>query len=295
MEEAVALFEHGQNADAFAMAGAARLYRITAPQARNLLRDISQRVRHVVREAYLQGNPQAVADTATGAEDIFIGIPKTVVVVARSLASLGREAEALELLKKGQAASPDSFVLRRWTGRFAALQGDYATALRMYASLNRSDPEFATVSAEVDRFFAGVERRALKQLRELFEADRSIDAFDLAEAIKDHTDGGAAADRELARKHRNLRLRLIEIEGGEGDLEERESLLRLMVRIKPDDASALRRLALECMRQFRFAEAAECWERLCALTPSNESVIRNHERCQVLARRNVGSIAEAAA
>lgn len=295
IEDAVALFEHGENSTAFALATAARLYRCVAPQARNLLNDISRHIRLLLRELYLQGDIGGVVDAAAGSEDIFVGNAKTVVVVARSLSSLGREAEALSLLKKGQAASPESFVLRRWTGRFAALQGDFATALRMYASLDRSDPEFAAVSDEVDRFFDRAERRALKQLRELFEADRSADAFDLAEAIKEHTGSGASADRELGRKHRSLRLRLIEIDQGEGDGEEREPILRLMLRINPNDASALRKLALECMRQFRFVEAAQCWERLCALTPSNESVIRNHERCQKLAQRRVGAIEDAAA
>jgi len=295
VEEASTLLERGQTGDAFSMAQAARLFRVTAVQSRNLIREITQSVRHNVREAYLQGDPATVAQAATGTDDIFIGVPKTVVIVARSLASLERKDEALALLKRGQAVNPDSFLLRRWTGRFAALQGDYATALRMYGSLDRADPEFTSVSVEVDRFFASAERRALRQLRELFEADRTDEAFDLADAMRTYTGAVATVDRELSRKHRNLRLRLIEIEQGDGEIEEREPILRMMVRISPDDPSALRRLALECMRQFRFADAAQCWERLCALTPSNESVIRNRERCQILAQRSAGAMVEAAA
>ena len=86
-----------------------------------------------------------------------------------------------------------------------------------------------------------------------------------------------------------MRLRLIEIEQGDGDIDEREPVLRAMLRVNPEDVSALRRLALEYMRQFRFTEAAECWEMLRKLNPENETVVRNSERCQILAQRRGNS------
>jgi len=82
-----------------------------------------------------------------------------------------------------------------------------------------------------------------------------------------------------------LRLRLREIDEGEEEIEEIEPVLRQMIRIRPDDERVLRRLALELMRQFRFAEAAEAWERLFGISPDNESAERNLARCRRLADR----------
>ena len=100
------------------------------------------------------------------------------------------------------------------------------------------------VPTRLERFFVSVERRSLKKLREFLDADRLDDALDLIEELKARTGAAAACERELARKHRNLRLRLIEIEQGDGDIDEREPVLRAMLRVNPEDVSALRRLAL---------------------------------------------------
>jgi len=57
------------------------------------------------------------------------------------------------------------------------------------------------------------------------------------------------------------------------------------VLINPADIASLKRLAVELMRQFRFAEAAECWERIYEMDPDNESAQRNRVRCATLAKR----------
>jgi cytochrome c-type biogenesis protein CcmH/NrfG len=89
--------------------------------------------------------------------------------------------------------------------------------------------------------------------------------------------------------HGLLRRRLKEIDLGEGDLEEREGILGQIAQIRPTDQSALRRFALELMRQFRFAEAAEIWDRLYVLDPANLTAGRQRERCAKMARRRVAA------
>ena len=107
-----------------------------------------------MRDAYARGDSAAVIEAAAGAEDSFIVHANTVVLVARSLGTLGRTREAIELLKQAHAANPEQLALGRWCGRLAAVEGDYATALRMYGSLDRDDPAFAAAAPEVERFFA---------------------------------------------------------------------------------------------------------------------------------------------
>jgi tetratricopeptide (TPR) repeat protein len=299
LDEATRLFEQDRAVDAHYVARAIhrldgnansqlrseRLVRLAA----RLMRLVEKHVRTSVRAAFAAGDQDAVIRLGEQSHDILRNDPDTAIIVARSLHSSGREAEAIELLVGVQSENPDHFGAKRSLGRFAALAGKYGVALRMYGSLDRSDPRFEKVTIEVERFFANAERRAIVQLRELFAADKTEEAFELVEALKTYTDAGPACERVLERAYRNARRRLVEIEQGNGDIEDREPLLRLMLRIDPEDASALRRLALECMRQFRFAEAAECWETLRSLNPNNESVVRNRERCRTLAQRRASS------
>jgi cytochrome c-type biogenesis protein CcmH/NrfG len=84
---------------------------------------------------------------------------------------------------------------------------------------------------------------------------------------------------------RALRLQLKEIDEGLVESGDRERLLRLLARIQPDDARNLRRLAVEFMRQNRFAEAGEIWSRIVSLNPADEIARKNRGRCATLAER----------
>jgi tetratricopeptide (TPR) repeat protein len=266
-----------------------------AKLASRLARLVERDLLKSVREAYAKGELEEVVRLGENSADILRNDPDAAIIVARSLQSSGRSEDAIEFLASVQSANPHHFGARRWLARYAAFAHNYALAINMYGGLDRSHPGFAVVAPEAERFFATVEPRATKQLRELFAADRADEAFALVDALKTYTGAQERCERELARKHGNLRKRLMEIERGEGDLEEREPILRMMLRIDPADTAALRRLGLECMRQFRFAEAAECWERLRSLSPDNESVVRNRERCQILAQRRANSLLKQAA
>jgi tetratricopeptide (TPR) repeat protein len=258
-----------------------------AVDARRLVREIVKDMRVTVRDAYARRDMAAILEARDAAGSILIDEPDVAVIVGRSLFTAGREDDALALIKRVYDRHPDHVQAMRWTGRLAAGAGDYTVAIRAYGQL-RSQPDDLSrpFEAEMDRFFAVAGRRALKQLRAFVEAEDFDNAVALAAEIQRHDlDVEGRAERELNRLYRSLRMRLKDIDEGEGEIEERELVLRQMTRLNPGDESILRRLALELMRQFRFAEAAEIWERLFGISPDNESAERNLERCRRLAAR----------
>lgn len=253
-------------------------------QARRLSRNATLQVSAAVRAAYADGDNEKIATLGLWARDILVGEPATAVIVGRALRELGREEEALVLLKQVQSANPDHFATRRWTARLAARQDDYATAIAMYSSLG-SSPDYATVKPEADRFFATADRRALVRLRELAALERYEEALALADAITARYGLLDRTQRELKKMQRALRLQLKEIDEGLVESGDRERLLRLLARIQPEDARNLRRLAVEFMRQNRFAEAGEIWSRIVSLNPADEIARKNRGRCATLAER----------
>ena len=253
-------------------------------KARRAMGHITRHVRTLVRASFSAGNPDDVVENAEGTEDILAGDPDTAVIVARSLDAVGRKEEALKLLKSAQAANPDHFGARRLAARYATQQNDYATAIDLYSSLEQFE-EFPNAQQEVVRFFGFAERRALKQLRLLGDQELYEEALRLASSIARRFGPLERTKRELLRMSRQLRLKLKEIDEVGNDLEDRELILRRLVDIGFDSEKYLRRLALELMRQFRFAEAAEIWEKLHIVDPENETAVRNRVRCATLAER----------
>lgn len=300
LDKARGLFDDGRPAEAYELAHAILVLddvsstqiptKKLAGEARRLIKTMSQHVRITIREAYKEKDFDEVLRIGEAAGNLLIALPDGAAVFARSLHAEGRTDEALAALKQSQAQNRDSFVAARWTARFAAIAGDYTTALEMYGGLRRSqDPQRATIESELERFFAGVEGRALKELRTLVMAGRYEEAVRLALLIKQEVGAEERVDRELNRMHSLLRRRLKEVEQGEADPEEKEAILRQMVEVRPSDPGILRRFALELMRQFRFAEAAEMWARIHALDPANETAARQRERCVKMAKRRVAA------
>lgn len=309
LERARLLFAEGRPAEAYEVAHAILVLedvsssqiptKKLAGEARRLIKDMSQHVRTTIREAYKEKDTDEVLRIGEAAGGLLLALPDGAAVFARSLHAAGRTDEALAVMKQSQAQNRDSFVANRWTARFAAIAGDYTTALETFGDLRRSDdPELWRIESELDRFFAGVEGRALKELRRLVMAGRYDQAMRLALLIKREVGAQERVDRELNRMHGLLRRRLKEVEQGEGEPEEKEAILRQLVQVRPSDPGFLRRFALELMRQFRFAEAAEMWERIHALDPGNETAARQRERCVKMAQRRMaawGSEPDAAA
>ena len=249
-----------------------------------MLRDILVDVRSSVREAYREHDFAAVCEIYDSRAEIIAEDADVATIVARSLQASGRETEALSLILRVQARSPDNFAPTRWAARLAALARNYTVALRMYGLLRTDFPEQSQpIASEVERFFAIAERVAVRQLRELIAEERFEEASELASLILLELNQADRVERELARMVRALRIKLRGIDEGDGDIDEREAVLRQLVTLKPQDETLLRRLALELMRQFRFLEAAEIWDRIVRINPENESAERNLGRCRRLA------------
>jgi len=264
-----------------------------AREANRLIRELATSVRDSIRKAFAAGDFKQVVELSKRSGEILADDTKTAVLLARSLHERGKTRAALDLLRAAQPDERDQFLVWRWTARLALAADDYTTALETYGALRESsDPQVSNVRAELERFFARAEGRSVKELAQLAKEGAHEEALELARAIDRYIGPLERTERELGRMHKALRIRLKEIEGEEREADEREAILKRMLAIRPDDGSTLRRLALELMRQFRFAEAAEYWDRLLAIDPSNESADRNRIRCATLAQRRASSLAQ---
>lgn len=264
-----------------------------AREAGRLLRQLALTMRDAVREAFAAGDTAAVIELSARSGEILQNDTRSALLLARSLHESGDTEAALDLLRSVQPDGRDQFLVRRWTARLALAANDYTTALETYGALRESnDPQLSQIQVELDRFFAKAEGRSTKELSLLARAGEHEEALRLARAINRFLGPLERAERELGKMHKALRLRLKEIEEGKRDSGEREAILKRMLAIKPDDGSTLRRLAMELMRQFRYAEAAEYWGRLLRLDPSNLSADRNRVRCVTLAHRRASDLAQ---
>ncbi len=256
-----------------------------ARRAERLIRSSILQIRRAVRETAVESDPQAVVAIAEKAGEIVKADAATVVAVARALHAAERTDDALLLLKGAGAQVAEVEAYRRWTGRIAALAEDYQTALDMYGALRADESTTPKIRSEADRFFKSVKSRGIKHLRKLVTEEKFEDAIELATALMQEPEVVERVERELAHMFRRLRAIVLEIEEAEGDKDDYEHALRMILQIRPEDRTMLRRLALELMRQCRFEEAAEMWQRILNVEPSNQSAVRNLERCQKLAQR----------
>lgn len=260
-------------------------------EGRRLIRELVVEVRDAIGHA--AEDAQAVVDFGRSIGDILQEDGKNATTVARAFQATGDADGGLNLLKRVNPGASETILVKRWTARLAQAVQDYATALEAYGWLrDHGGPEAEKFGAEIARFFEVAAPRSLKKLSLLARAGEYDEALRLAKAIRKYLGPNERIDVELTRMYKMLRKRLSQIQDGEGELDERELVLRRMVQMKPDDASTLRRLALEFMRQFRFAEAAETWERLYVQDPGNESADRNRVRCATLAKRRASASAQ---
>lgn len=304
LDKAALLFESGKVAEAYRCAralsaladvpdGQLRTTRLAALADRQIKLWMRE-LRADIRKAKEAG-PAEVIRIGEQVGDLVESDAAIVVAVAQALNDSGRSGDALALLKKVEGSVADDVFFRTWAGRIAASAKDYGTALEMYGSLREDESVPEKVRADAERILSSLGARSVTQLRELSASDRFEEALRLAGSITRRTGEVERVQRVLAQMYRRLRQMASEIEQGEGDRDELERVLRLIAQIRPEDQSMLRRLALELMRQFRFAEAAEVWNRVYALAPENESAVRALNRCETMARRRSGPELYAAA
>ncbi len=249
-------------------------------------RAVQAHYRKAIRSAYGQQDYAGAVEAWAEGGDIVFEFHDTALVAALSLNKVERREEALDLLLRIHEESPENAAVLRWTGRIAGTLGRFEIALPMYAALRRSqDPVAEKFRDETAKFFQSADRRALKQLRETIVGGHLERAIDLAETLRVDVEDQDRLQTEVERVNRQLRLQLRAIEHGNAEDEDRARILPLLLRIDPDNAAILRRTALEFMRQMRFQEAADLWDRLDQLAPGNETNSRNLERCRIFAAR----------
>lgn len=290
-----ALFDEGQIDEAFHLAcGFNALPEKVTTQiarrqlvndARPLVREMKGHFRTRIYEAHAAGDSAQVIAIGQEAHVILLEDPDLATIVARALSTSGDEAEALALLKEVSAHSSPTVKLLRWTGNLAARTGDLTTAIRMYSALRGRQDTPANFTPEIETFFGRAERLAIKRLRLLLEDGEANESLQLSGLIERHFGRSERLDRLRNRLFRLLRDELKDIEQGDTDSTDMEKVLRQIVQLRPDDLPMLRRLAVELMRQFRFAESAEYWEAIYRLDPNNESAARNRVRCATLAEK----------
>lgn len=250
-----------------------------------IAREALRRIRLDIRTAYSADEKPAVVRIGKAAGEALLHEPDSAVLVAKGLESAGRTADAIGLLKQAREINPKHFGVVRWLARLGAQSGDMLTALDAYAALQGSGQALEPrLQAEIDRYLQIAERGAPKRIRSLAESGHEDEAIDLASKLQGLLGESDRIARERLRLRRNLRIRLKE-QAASGEILERENILQKLVLLDPDDPSALRQLAVELMRQFRFEEATRCWERLHQLQPDDESAERNRVRCATLAAR----------
>jgi tetratricopeptide (TPR) repeat protein len=270
---------------AYELASAARGIKPDKTAVR-ILRNVVTHYRNLIRQAYALKDFEKILAIADEAGDLIFESRDASLLVGVALSKMDRHDEALANMLKAHELNPDDVLAMRWAARIAATLGRYEVALPMYGLLATStDSKAAAFAEERERFFATADRRALKRLRSLILEGRFEVALELADAIRRITTDEERIASELGRLHRALRVQLRQIENGETDDIDRERVLRLLLRLQPNDEVFLRRNALEMMRQLRFDEAAECWERLDTVRPGFETNIRNLQRCRILAGR----------
>ena len=91
--------------------------RIAEHSGKLMLCEAAPQLRQSLKDRF--GDNEKIATLGLWARDILVGEPATAVIVGRALRELGREEEALVLLKQVQSANPDHFATRRWTARLA--------------------------------------------------------------------------------------------------------------------------------------------------------------------------------
>jgi tetratricopeptide (TPR) repeat protein len=289
--------EEGQYAIACGLADAASQIR-GGRDARLVRRMAVAQFRNAVQAAYADQDYAAVAAQAELAPRLVFEISGLPLRWAVSLFKLEREPEALDVLIEANSREPHDLRIERWLARVAARQQRFEIALPHYRALRDSPSEAARkFAAEIERFFATAERRAMKQLRLAIDEGNFDLAMRLTDLLQREPVAGDRLDRLVTRLNSAMWKRLKAIEQQEKEtaenapandtdgVAEREQLLNHLLRLNREHAGVLRRAALLMMSQDRFAEAAPMWEKLVRLEPALESPRNNLRRCRTMVIR----------
>lgn len=284
--EAEALQAAGRKAEAFAYAKALLAVLPGSGPARRICRAMAVELLARVRTA---PGAAAVVALCEEAGDLVYELAAAAQAYARALVSLDRLAEAQAVSARILAEAPDALDARAGLAHIAALRGDFLTALRLYTGLADEPHELAARHrVRIDRFLASAGSRGIRQLRMLLAEGRNDDAIAIWDLLRRRPEHEEAMTAEAMRMRSALRRQLRQLdddEGQRGAVNGPLEILDHILMLAPDDATVLRRAAIEAMRQQQFEKAASYWRRLDSITPGLHEVSAFLERCSVRARR----------
>ena len=254
--------------------------------ARRLRRALAGNLLAKVRAA--SGEAEVVALCEASGELVY-DLRATAQAYSRALVNLDRLAEAQVVAGETLANDPDSIEARANLAHIANLNGDFLTALKLYAGL-ADEPDEATARhrIRIDRFMASAGSRGIRKIRGLLGEGNNGEAVAIWQMLGARPDHAAAMAVEALRIRSALRSQLRRIDDEEDERAAAGSTLAILdylLVLAPEDTVMLRRAALEAMKQQQFQRAAAYWRRLDSVTPGLHEVSVFLERCSVRARR----------
>jgi tetratricopeptide (TPR) repeat protein len=288
VEAAARLFAQGGTAEAYALVHAAQTVLPDSSVGRKLEREILNSIRVSLREAHSARDHAAVIARSEAAGGLIFARSELGVTYAQALLTTGRSLEALEVVGRLHEAFPGDIDVHALYAQVAASLDDFALALRLYGSLAQMNGDRAErYRSRSDRFLTTAARNGPARMRRLTAEGNFAAAVELGELLVIHAGISERLVPEFRRVQSALRRRLRELDADEEICGEVLHVLRLMLRIAPEDPSALRRAALEAMKLQDHATAIDYWNALERVLPGLESTQRNLHRSQTLLARQM--------
>jgi len=276
----------GRIGEAFVLAAACVAVMPKSAEARRVERDIVLHLRSQLRDAQARGDHAAVIALGRASGHVLYRRPEIATVYVRSLLTAGHVAEALLVARQACETFPEDIDLRGLCALVAASSGEMVLALQLYGELlAHPDPVAQRYHERADRYIERAGRTGVRHVRELVEAGDFTRAVDLCFLLREYPDAKERIAGELLKVRRALRLRLRELDDEEMTGDEPLRILKLMLRIMPEEPSTLRRAALEAMKWQDFDAALGYWRELNRVSPGVESTLKNINRCQIQVQR----------
>lgn len=285
-QQAGQLSEQGQTEQALLLAKASLAVMPGYSGALRVCRELSRSLLSRVRAAPDDAAVVALCDAA-GA--VVFELAPTALAYARALVGENRLGDALAVSQKVLERDPQSIDARANLAHIAGINGDFGIALALYIALAAEPGEMpARYQVRTERFLATATPRGVRQIRQLLTQDRNADAIAIWHLLRRQPGLEEQMAAEGLRIRSALRRQMRMIEDDDDALVGKDGLLAIMdliLAVAPDDVSALRRAAIEAMKQQKFEKAIGYWQALDNCAPGLHDVMQFLERCTARAGR----------
>ncbi len=281
-------FQEGRWQEAYSFAAACLSVMPTNSIARKVQRSVVDSLRDDVRAA---DSDEAVIALCAAAGDIVYQRRAITVLYARALLKQGRLDEAKHVARRTYDEDPEDIDAQGSYAQIAALAGDFPTALEQYGSLAQAEPDRTVrYRAAIDRFMASAGAKGIRYIRDMLARGHFDQAITASHLLQQHVNIPERIASENLRIRSALRTQLRRLDEEAGGHDEAQQILSLMLSIAPNDASVVRRSAIEAMKQQDFERAVELWQKLEQILPGLASATNNLHRSQAMARRKARNV-----